>query len=108
MLMASMVAASTAATAHRSARSRMRTASTSRRSGVEQLAIVEAAHGTVGRKHHGRRHHGAEQRTAARFIHARYGAETARAQLALERCFASEFATRRLRPHGRIVTVRAL
>ena len=75
---------------------------------LEQLAVVQAAHGTVGRKDHGRGHHGAEQRAAARFIHARYGAETARAQLALERRFAPEFATRRLRPHGRTVTIRAL
>ena len=103
MLMRSMVAASTAATAHATARSRMRSASTSRRSGVEQFAVVQAAHGAVRGKHDRRRDHGTEQ-SAPRPTSSTPAThrETARAQFALERSLAAEFATGFRGPHRRM------
>ena len=108
MLMQSMVAASTAAMAHATARSRMRTASTSRRCGSSSLLSLRPRTGRSGESTTAAATTGPNSAPRPGFIHARYGVETARAQLALERRFAPEFATRRLRPHGRTVTVRAL
>ena len=55
MLMESMVAASTAATAQATARSRMRAGERFAALRFEQFAVVEAAHRPVGREDHGAR-----------------------------------------------------
>ena len=100
MLMESMVAASTAATAQAAARSRMRTARCSRRSGSSSLLSFRPRIGRIGRENHRGGHNWAEERSAAHFIHAGDGVETARAQLTFERRFAPEFATRGFGSHG--------
>ena len=100
MLMESMVAASTAR--HRPGHRAVADARGERFAALrrQQLAVVEPAYGPVGREDHGGRYHRPEQRAAANFIHARHAAKAARAQFALDGGFTTDFATRRVGPHG--------
>src|ERR1019366_896226 len=100
MLMESIVAASTAATAQASARSRMRAASVSRRSGASSLLSLRARMGRSGERMAAAGPPRPEQRAAAAPTHPRHAVKAARAQLALDGGLTTDFATRRFGPHG--------
>ncbi len=83
--MESMVAASTAAIAQETARSRIRAARISRRSGFDLFAVVQAANGFIGAEDHGGGYHWTEERAAPDLIHAGDGAKAAGVEFTLVR-----------------------
>src|SRR5437868_1666217 len=68
--------------------------------GVEQFAIVQAAHGTILGENDSAGEHGPKERAAADLVHSCDGVKPARAQLSFQGGFTAEFAIRRAGLHG--------